>query len=178
MRRLLSIIIIILFLYNTVGYLALFKSLQYGIKKEIKTRIKRKLDDSDLMLIKFPSHPNKQQQKLFHWKEENEFVYEGNMYDVVRQYSIHDTIYFYCIKDSNETELFANLDAQVGQNMASNALSRNLTKLFKLSFDQSFLRSFSFDYCLQSSKSIYCLFQSFNYLSVQKDVETPPPELA
>jgi len=170
-------LIAILFLYNTAGYLIVFKSFQYGIKKEIKTRIKNKLDDKDLVLIKCPSHPDKEQRKLFHWNEENEFSYQGNMYDVVRQYSIHDTIYYYCIIDTKEKDLFGNLDVQVDQNMASNSMANNLVRLFKLSIDQTYLFDFSIDYLLRSSKSTVSLYLIPGYSPVQKDVETPPPEL-
>jgi len=178
MKRLLSILITILFLYNTTGYLIVFKSFQYGIKEEIKTKIKNNLNDKDLVLIKYPSHPNKQQKKLFHWKEENEFLYNGNMYDVVRQYSIHDTVYYYCINDTREKELFATLNVQVDQNMASNSKANNLVKLYKLSIDQSYLFNFSIDNLLQSSKETVSLYLIPGYSPVQKEVETPPPELA
>ena len=177
MKKSLSILIAILFLYNSVGYLIAFKGLQYGIKKEIKTKIKGKLDDKELVLIKYPSHPDRQQKKLFHWKEENEFAYNGNMYDVVRQYTVNDTIYYYCINDTKENELFGNLNVQVDQNMASSAMANNLVKLFKLSVDQSYLFSFSIGNLVRTSKATYSLFKAPGYVPVQQEVDTPPPEL-
>lgn len=177
LKKILAILFLSIFLYNTIGYLVVFKKIQYGIKKEIKTRIKNKLDEKDLVLIKYPSHPDKAQRKLFHWKEENEFLYDGNMYDVVRKYSIHDTTYYYCINDTKEKDLFGNLDVQVGQNMASSAMANNLVKLFKLSIDQSYLFSFSVDLLISSSKATYCLYLDPGHSPVQKKVETPPPEL-
>jgi hypothetical protein len=177
MKKSLSILIAILFLYNTVGYLIAFKSIQYGIKKEIKTKIKGNLDEKELVLIKFPAHPDQQQKKLLHWKEENEFVYNGFMYDVVRQYAVNDTIYYYCINDTKEQELFGNLNVQVDQNMASSAMANNLVKLFKLTVDQSYLFSFSIDNLVQSSKATYSLFKVPGYSPVQQEVDTPPPEL-
>jgi hypothetical protein len=178
MKKTLSILIAILFLYNIAGYLIVFKSFQYGIKKEIKSRIKNKINDKDLVLIKYPSHPNSQQKKALRWKEKNEFLFNGNMYDVVRQYSLNDTIYYYCINDTREKELFANLDLRVGQNMASNKVANNLVKLFKLSIDQSYLFNFSIDNLLRTSKATVSLYLIPGYAPVQKEVETPPPELA
>jgi hypothetical protein len=177
MKKALSILITILFLYNIAGYLIVFKSFQYGIKKEIKTRIKNKINDKDLVLIKYPSHPNSQQKNALRWKEKNEFLFNGNMYDVVRQYSLNDTIYYYCINDTREKELFSNLDLQVMQNMASNKVANNLVKLFKLTIDQSYLINYSKVNLLQSFKESFSVYITPGYLPVQKEVETPPPKL-
>jgi hypothetical protein len=177
MKKLLVISIAILFLYNTVGYLIVFKSFQYGIKEEIKSRIKNNLADKDIVLVKFPLNPDKEQQKLFNWKEDNEFTYNGNMYDVVRKSIVNDTIYYYCINDTKEKDLFGNLDIQVDQNMASNALANNLVKLFKLSVDQSYIFNFSKEAIIQSSKATVSIFILPCYIQVQSDVEIQPPEL-
>ena len=178
MKKSLSILIAILFIYNSVGYLIAFKSLQYGIKKEIKSKILGNLDEKELVLIKFLSHPDQQQYKLFHWKEENEFEYNGNMFDVVKQYSVNDTIYYYCINDLKENELFGNLNVQVDQNMASSTMANNLIKLFKLTVDQSYLFSFSIDNLVQASKATYCSCITPGLLPVQQEIDTPPPEIA
>jgi hypothetical protein len=176
MKRVFSILIAILFLYNTIGYLIVFKSFQYGIRKEIKSKIKGRLDDKDLVLIKFPAHPDKLQKKLFHWKEDNEFVFNGNMYDVVRQYAVHDTIYYYCINDTKEKDLFCNLDVQVDQNMPSNTTANNLVKIFKLTIDQTYIFNFFGDNLIRTSKATASIFLLPVYLPVQSEVETPPPQ--
>ena len=178
MKKLFAILLISLFMYNYVGYLVVFKTVQHAIKKEIKTKIKGNLDNKELTLIKDPVYPRNDQKRKLHWKEDNEFLYEGNMYDVVRQYQMNDTIYYYCINDTRERDLFAHLDDQVNEKMTGKSVARNLVKIFKLTIEQNYFIDITAYTLLTKSKATVHNFLVQGYVPVNIDVESPPPELS
>jgi hypothetical protein len=46
-----------------------------------------------------------EQAHLLRWEHDREFEYQGQMYDIVRTYQHHDTTYFECWPDHEETRL-------------------------------------------------------------------------
>ena len=121
MRILLAISLLLLLLFQTASYLLVFKIQQYQIRKEIKQQIKAGVPEDELVLLKIPlslesSAHNDQFQRI----HDREFRYQGEMYDIVRQEQHGDTTWYYCLWDEKESELFAQLDEQVAQQMNQN----------------------------------------------------------
>ena len=44
------------------------------------------------------------------WKDDDEFRFEGNLYDIIRTETNGDSVYVYCIYDEDDTSLYAVLD--------------------------------------------------------------------
>jgi hypothetical protein len=130
MKRLAAIVVIILMLFNSMGYFVVFKTIQYSVKREIKRKIKNQLAASELCLIKVAGN-DKTRQAEMQWMEEREFRFQGMMYDVVRTCTQNDTVYFYCINDRQEEQLFARLDHLVKHQTESGPVSRHNSKLIK-----------------------------------------------
>jgi hypothetical protein len=159
-----------------VGYFIVFKCLQFNVRSEIKSVIKEGMALKDLSLIKIHISKYSPDENLLSWKEENEFLYKGNMYDVVRQEAHYDTIYYYCINDLKENELFSGLDKQVNDQMNNHAKSGNYHKIFKFDKDNNFLKQH-----LRLNISDFKLSKEFyssevKYLSVYPDKDSPPPK--
>lgn len=114
LKRAVPILLIIVLLYNTIGYMVVFKGLQYTVKKEIKRRIKRSVPESELFLIKITENDINNHKNGFRFiKAGKEFTLNGKMYDIVYKNIINDTIYYKCINDFQEEKLFACLDQQI-----------------------------------------------------------------
>ncbi len=114
MKRLFSIVFLVLFSFNIGGFFLFFSIQKFQIRREIKNEIKENLPLSTLARITI-TPANKEQ--VF-WEHEKEFRYHGIMYDVVRKEVIDNlkTVY-YCITDTQETTLFKKLDTLVARNM-------------------------------------------------------------
>ncbi len=114
MKRTFSIVLLLVFVFNTGGFILLFRIQQVQIRKEIKRQIKDNLDSQELAIIRVTA----ENQNQLHWEHAKEFRYGGMMYDVVKKVVIDNlTTVYYCITDTQETTLFANLDLLVNKSM-------------------------------------------------------------
>lgn len=71
------------------------------IRKKVKKEIIASLDSSDLVLLAFTKNESTQ----LEWEHDKEFKYKSHMYDVVHQKEIHDSIFYWCWLDKEETIL-------------------------------------------------------------------------
>lgn len=110
MKKLLSILLVLILLFNIGGFYVVIKSRQYAIRKEVKRQIKHGVDEKDLV----PILVNDDNQDQLDWKHSKEFRYKGSMYDIVRtEFNENGTITYHCIIDDNESALFNDLDRLV-----------------------------------------------------------------
>ena len=106
-KRLLSIILLIVLAYNLCGVFVVFKYHNYVIRKEMKMKIKAGVPEEELAIILV----NAENEYELHWKHSREFKYRGVMYDVVRKERKNDnSITYYCVTDTQETQLFEDLN--------------------------------------------------------------------
>ena len=104
----------LLFTYNIGGVFIAYRFEQYSIRKEIKKQIKEGVPQNELTTILC----TKKNESEIIWQNEKEFLFHGNLYDVVRKEILAngDTRYE-CINDKQETELFVSLDKKVGKQL-------------------------------------------------------------
>jgi hypothetical protein len=103
-KKLLTITVVALFLFNTMGYFFVFRINQSFIRSEVRQIIKSGIFKENYTLLKIanpPSNPD------FRRTDKDEFVYRGRMYDIVSERTAGDTTYFYCINDKQEENLIA-----------------------------------------------------------------------
>jgi len=177
LKKVLPVILVILLLFNTGGFYIIFKSLQYRVKKEIKEQIKCSLPDTDLSLIKMNKKDARPGSSLLKWYEEGkEFVYRGRMYDVVKQEIKGDTIYYYCINDIKEEQLFAVLNGILDKTMQSDGMKeRVLKRVFQLSQNFYVLLKAPLSADRNGCGIIYYPYTE-EYLYIIHDVPIPPPK--
>jgi len=92
-----SLFLLFVFLFNIAGVIGLFTLLKLVNYESVFNR-----DAKDLSLVRL-SIPKSE--KIF-WKNKNEFVYEGNHYDVFKHSSDEENNYFLCHLDNKENSLF------------------------------------------------------------------------
>lgn len=157
-----------LFAYLIGGYIVVFKTQQYSIKKSIKHQLKNGVPKGDLVRIVITDN-NK---SLLKWEEKNEFWYKGDIYDIVNTHKRQkDTVVYYCINDKDEKILFVNLFHLTRKTEKNKQILNDLNSFFKLKYlcDKSesvFLFNFKSKYNCFAVKPII-----FAYLKV----ELPPP---
>ncbi len=119
MRRIVALSLLFFMPFQTAGYLFVFKLQQHEIRQEIKQQIKAGIPEGELVLFKIPKTLASKTRSF--WSiPEGELHYNGKRYDVVRQETHGDTIWYYCLADEKETRLFANLDEAVKHDMNQN----------------------------------------------------------
>lgn len=168
MKKVISIVIILVLFYSMVGYYIDFKIEQFQLKESIKERLIKKLPDNELTLLKI-SH---EKLNRLNWTEEGrEFRYEGNMYDVVKIKIVGDTAYYYCFNDEKENKLITSVDKLIKE-QTHNTKSKNSNKkpVINYFFNKSIL-SFA------ANETIFHYFDySPIYTSLKPDILSPPPK--
>ena len=76
------------------------------VRKSVKSRFMQELRADELTLFKLSSNDYQE----LDWEDSKEFKFKGEMYDVVRQTAMTDSVYLWCWHDSDETYLAKALD--------------------------------------------------------------------
>lgn len=175
MRHLIAIVLFSFMLLQAVGYLLLFKLQQQEIRQEIKRQIKAGIPEDELVLFKTPKVLT-HQTRAFWSIPEREFSANGVMYDVVRQATHGDTIWYYCLSDEKETQLFAHLDEAVKRDMDQNpARQQKLERLLQQFGPLYYSHQQDFPF-LESAQKITWGGDGFGLKIWINSPPTPPPE--
>ncbi len=167
MRKYISLILLIIFLFVTNGYYLYFKYLQEKNLQTIKSQIKNELTKKTLTLIIISSENDTQ----LEWTKENtEFSYKGSMYDVVKTEKKDNLNYYYCINDIKEKQLIINYTRQ---NRRRNKVLLRLKKLLSTKY---FPEKNSI--CQRMTKTeISFSDNQKRYKSVDLETLSPPPKI-
>lgn len=117
MQRIISIWFLLLFFLPISSTYISFKFRQYHIRIEIKHHIKSGVSAEELVLLKIPVSLEENPSKDFKRMHAREFRYKGIMYDVVKQEFRQGSTWYWCLRDKQETTLFASLDEMVNRAM-------------------------------------------------------------
>jgi len=107
MKKSFSILLLGIFLFNTMGYYFVFKVNQSMIRSEIRGMINSGFHKEMCILIKIDrpdSNPNFKKTDL------HEFSYCGRLYDIVSESVKGNMIWYYCINDKQEERLIAGFE--------------------------------------------------------------------
>ncbi|PKP02308.1 MAG: hypothetical protein CVU11_12315 [Bacteroidetes bacterium HGW-Bacteroidetes-6] len=178
-KKITAILLVLMLLLNSVGYFFIFETARFWVQKDVKKQIKAGVPDSELSVISISETDILQGNLGFRWVKKNkEFVFQNQMYDVVRSDLFNGKYIFYCIHDEQETQLFANLNNMVQRELATNSniplqaknVSNCIIRLALPVVDTNAIEKtvcFSFQYPFSNELKPTCLFIG---------VEKPPPE--
>lgn len=174
MKSTISLFLLIIFLFNTMGYVVVFKISQNQIRKEVKREIKMKLKESELQTIVF----NKSELSTINWvKSDKEFIHHDELFDIVRISETARTITYYCINDKQEKQLFANLDEHVNKHISNTKSSKkNTLKLVDNNYKilpSSLIEPINFYRIINHQTAYNTILVSTNIPSL-----TPPPDFS
>ena len=118
MKRILSLALLFLFLFNVAGYYFLFLMLVPANRNEMRNTL---LQHTSLETIRI--HKSKLHTVSFK-DGGREILYHGEMYDVKSRSEKGDYILFTCKHDSKETKLLAGLNKYAKSNSSSNTADK------------------------------------------------------
>jgi len=176
LKKGLSILVLIVVLFNMTGFFVIFKIEQYQIRKEIKTQIKAGIPQSDLHKFSLSNHDY---QRLEWIRQDIEFKSGINMFDIVRSEQFSDSIYLYCVNDIEEATLFAQLDEMVKdkkkkESDSPDSATNTLAKLFNL-FQYVEYVQIKIAFGNENEKP-NCVRKPIFYSSPFMGLEIPPPD--
>ena len=178
MKKGITIVLLILFLLNTLGYYGVFVGLQFRNEKEMKALF----DDENYLpqqevTIKVPiTVPYATDSREF-TRVDGEFEHKGETYRLVKQRLLSDTLFIVCVKDNASKEIKQALTDYVKSFTDTPSSEKGTTKS---------IQNFSKDYIscstvLQSTESGWS--KSFvygtllnRYKSLTVPLSSPPPK--
>lgn len=178
MKKIVSILLIFLIFFQLFGFFVVFKYLQWDIKKQIKTAIKKGVPENELVVFRFPNNKKLQRKLGIRWIEGHEFKYNGNMYDVVKSVKKGNEVFYYCINDQQEKSLFANLKEQVDNAINNDTTKSKTLQLFKKMNFNYFIYKFEFNHNIEGINISLSAVLPIDFKNISKEVLTPPPQFA
>ena len=167
MKKFVSSILLVTFLFFIFGYQLYFKYLQYEIQREIKSEIEKSADESELTLIVVSSETENE----IHWiKKNEEFRYKGSMYDVVKIATENGKKVFYCINDVKEKNLIVNYTRH------NKRRRKALLRFGKILSDKYLPKNLSYNFGKRKANFHFAEYNR-NYNSVYLEILPPPPEV-
>lgn len=117
---------------------------------------------------------DKKQLLKIQWESENEFRFEGVMYDVITKKIDGSKLIIQCINDKNETALLNKLSENWKQNDGSGKIATQLFQLLQTLFHEDNSKDI-----LQKQPANYFSLFLANKLPLQlKKILTPPPQIS
>ena len=164
MKKALIFSILILFLFNSIGYYFLYELSTRMVRKEMQSVIHRKSSKIITLVINHPAGD-----RDFRRVDNKEFIFKGSMYDIVNEINTAKRTIFICLHDTRESRLVAGLK-NIALNKLCLAMWDHLTMIF--------LSAPSLD--LSPSVS-----SKFNFPSIDIEIDSsllptwsPPPEFS
>ncbi len=173
MKRFFPFLFLLALLGPTIGFFYLHQIESKRIKMEIKKDLLSNWHSKDQLKFQFTYQEAKT--LIFH-DFEQEFECDGRMYDIIEQHWEKGKLHIRCIEDKKESFFNQKLNELVNKYQGSNPDKKRasiISFLENLFFDQVFLftnNSIVFKKLRNTSS-----FLGFNYLSVWKSTDTPPP---
>jgi hypothetical protein len=177
MKRVLSILFLLVFTYNMAGFFVVFKLQQLTAKDEMKAFIKNNHANTDLEKIIVPDSEISSGANDFRYLDDNkEFSYQGKLYDIFRTASDGCNTVFYCVNDKNEELILAKYKEQLQRNNDQNVPCRSQTgKLVKIMI-KDYLPHYVPVLAALSASTISFNTSPFKVINQVTAVFTPPPE--
>lgn len=175
MRRIFSVLVLLIVAWQIVGFFAYFEWEHYHIRKDIKHALKHSVPENQLKNFDFT---NKEIKNLT-WIKSNEFKLNGRYYDVIERTSNKNGFHFKCIDDFQETELFENLEESTAYNLSNSSSSSPLKHWMKLLKTPLELEEFDvvhvplFTYSSIDNQHIFH-YRAIDYSSYLHSIYTPP----
>ena len=104
MKRVFAVLVILLFLFNMMGYYFVFRYNQYVVRYEMKRLIKAGYFEDSYIVLKIV---NPSLNPDFKRVNKGEFRYKAKLYDIISENTTGNITIFQCINDKNEEKVLA-----------------------------------------------------------------------
>lgn len=170
LKKLIVIFLGVCFLLNITGYHIIFYLRQQEIKAEMRAAIRLQTYSEGETDFVFSAN-DKQSMKQLDWEGDDEFSYNGEMYDVIEKKTENGKLIIRSIADKQETALLNKAKDHWSQNEKSNKVADELFQLL-----QSLFHSSKTEELVLIKPSVNSVsFISLPLPSEVKKIPTPPP---
>jgi len=155
------------------GYWLVIRHQQQALKREMKRQLQADPNLQGQAELQFALQNGIPVDNNFSWEEEEEFSWNGKMYDIIEQHTVRNILTIRCIQDIKEKELLKKFCELEKQQDGKSGKNKSIVQLISgfvfepVSTPESFLiPKFSLQH-VEHYLSLYTLFD--------KEIITPPP---
>lgn len=151
----------------------MFELAKVNHKSYMAGEIDRGIHQNKQIVFKFEKMDYENRSSKMDWKDKDEFRMNGGMYDIIKKEVMNDSVYLYCILDSEESRLYSLLDKLIEDDSEKsddeNRLNNYFSHFYSCSSGQSSITNY-----YSHNQYFDCITSSLLY--VELPVTTPPPQ--
>jgi hypothetical protein len=128
LKKLIAILLFACLCFALLGYHLVFNFQLAAVKSEMKAFLRCQKDSKDVVQMSMGNEEAKQ----LYWENENEFRYDGKMYDVIEKKIKGNQIVIRCIPDQKETIVLNEYQKNNNRNSSNTTIVQLITAQFVL----------------------------------------------
>jgi len=169
-------LILSLFIYNTIGFLAVHPILSFYYKYLGMEQADKPSKEEMIELLIFNKEDIQKGKIDFKWIHSREFKYNGDMYDIVKKEEADGQLIVHCINDTKEKKLEEEFEKKVHKNSLEDKnlpVNKNIVNI--LLSEPIVSEQINNDLVYELSFNIW---RADFYQSTFLDIPSPPPRFA
>jgi len=177
LKKVLSIFLVLLIVFNTGGYFFIYFQLGNYFKQIAFNKINDFVPLEKLELIRININSDAyNDDDIYDRVNDKEFSYYGNMYDIYKEDISNDTLFLYCVSDENEDIINNAIDIYINEKKNDNSNSA-ITNIIKI-FITIALTPNEIDFKLINTYKNNLNLYQLTYQNIIVDVPSPPPRFS
>jgi len=105
LKKLLSILLVSLLIFNSAGYVLIFFQLKFSFQKQALSKLENYLEPSEMTVINISKNEYLNGSQNFFLMNDKEINFYGKLYDVSQIEFINDSVKIVALSDDNENKL-------------------------------------------------------------------------
>lgn len=166
--------LILSLLLPAAGSIAYLHLQRVMVKKAIKKKLLNDIPLEGLTVFSLNKEGSKHQLK---WEDDQEFEYNGEMYDVVYTKIKGDSISYWCWRDMEETIINRKLEQTVALLISKNPENNNLQHWLNHFYKSLYFCQISNFHLYFTSEEKNTFFENTTFIQKYKIPPSPPPKL-
>ena len=173
-RKTFTILLVILFIYNTVGFLVVYSFLSNHYKDCGIREAEEFADENEIQILVFDKTDIQNSKVDFRWIESREFKYNGDFYDIIKKEVNENQLILYCISDTKETKLEKDFECELDINTTNKKLNSGHKNIFNF-FNYEVISEIDSNLSELKKLSYGCNYIK-NYMPIFTEIPSPPPK--
>jgi hypothetical protein len=117
LKKILSILLVSLLIFNSAGYVLVFFQLKFSFQKEALSKLEDYLEPSEMTVISIPKIEFTNGSQEFFRINDNEISFYGKLYDISQIEYINDSVKIVALSDENENKLNDFFEQSLNKNL-------------------------------------------------------------
>lgn len=173
MKKILSILLVSLLIFNSAGYVLVFFQLKFSFQKEAMSKLENFLEPSEMTIINISKNEFIKGSQNFFKVNDNEISFFDKLYDISQVEYINDSVKIIALSDENENKLNDFFEQSLNKNL--NDKFSKTASIIKLLITEAGLPT-EFQSASSWREDMCYNFIFVPILKTFLDIPTPPPK--